>query len=345
MRHVRSLLQLAAWLVPVWGFVAGASLCADEVDRPDKKDDFIVTVYWENDGTAAKPNQNTDRHYTNGIKITLAHQPDWAAQLAPLLPFQPGGKDVTLKTAVGYQMGQNIYTPDGIETPTLIANDRPYAGWLYVGGYLQRAAADEFDHFEFNLGVIGPNAIAEDVQKWIHDTFDAPTPNGWDHQLRNEVGFNFTYLRKWRVTLLTHDEQPTVQLIPQAGFTIGTINRHASLGATIRMGVNLPDDFGPGRIEEPAAATGIPKKAPSYYVFARFGGKAVEHDTFIEGNNFRTSHGVDVEPFVGEFQVGMVFLWKRFELGYSQTYLSRQFEGQGDKDSFGAWTLSWTHHF
>ena len=136
-----------------------------------------------------------------------------------------------------------------------------------------------------------------------------------------------------------------MQLIPQVGFTLGTVNRHASAGALLRAGTNLPDDFGPGRIEEPAAATSLPRNEPGAYLFVRVGGKAVEHDVFLEGNNYRSSHGVDPEPFVGDVQVGFGILWGRFELGYSQTYHSRQFKSQRERDSFGGLTFSWTGNF
>ncbi len=311
---------------------------------PPRHKPFVLTVLFENDSTFLKPNKATDRHYTHGTKFTFAHQPRWAERLAPLLPFSPATGDA-LKTAAGYAFGQNIYTPDRIELSTLQPNDQPYAGWLYIGAYLQRASATVFDHFEVNLGLIGPSALAEDIQHGVHDTFDETEPRGWDHQLGDEPGIDFIYQRKWKITLLTSHGADAVQLISQAGFTLGTIRRHANAGALVRMGVNLPDDFGPGRIEEPAAATGLPHASPGAYVFVRLGAKAVEHNTILEGNNHKPSHGVDAEDLVGEVQVGLVILWGEFELGYSQTYLTRQFKGQQDQDSFGALTVSWTGAF
>jgi len=324
--------------------LGGSPVLADEISDASAESPFVLTIYFENDGTFAKPNNNTDRHYTNGVKLTFAHQPQWAADLAaklPLVPQQGGGP---LKTAVGYAFGQNIYTPDGIEAVALIPDDRPYAGWLYVGAYLQRATQSEFDHLELNVGLIGPSSLAEDVQRIIHDTFDEPKPRGWDNQLGDELGFNVTYQRKWKIAMWT-DDVWAAELIPQAGFTLGTINRHANIGVLARVGVALPDDFGPGRIEEPAAATTIERSDTGGYLFIRLGGKAVEHNTFLEGNNYKSSHGVNAEPLLGEVQVGVVVRWRRVELGYSQTFMSREFKGQRGTDSFGAWTLSFKSQF
>ena len=337
-----------ATIIGITVVLAGIGARAEEPDTGKTESPFGITLHFENDGTFAKRNNSTDRHYTNGVKATFTHHPSWADELAAKLPFAPGtsGKsDGTLRTAVGYALGQNIYTPDGIEITTLIPSERPYAGWLYGGVYLQRARDNEFDHFEFNLGLIGPSSLAEDVQREIHDFFDAAEPRGWDHQLGDEVAFNATYQRKWRISLLTSDGADAVQLIPQAGITLGTVNRHINIGALVRVGMNFPDDFGPARIEEPASATGVPHNEPGGYFFVRLGGKAVEHDVFLEGSNYRSSHDVRAEPLVGEAQFGIVVYLGRLEFTYSQTFFTRQFETQRGKDSFGALTLAWTGHF
>ena len=247
-----------AWVI-AWTALCVSHAWADELDDQPVESPFVLTFYWENDGTVAKPNNNTDRHYTNGVKATFAHRPDWAGKLASALMPGPVLKGGDPQAAVGYAFGHNIYTPDGIETVALLPEDRPYAGWLYVGAYLQRATENEFDHLELNVGMIGPSALGEDVQRIVHDFFDQAEPRGWDNQLGDEFGFNVTYQRKWKFVFFT-DDHWSAELIPQAGLTLGTVNRHANISALVRVGTNLPGDFGPGRIEEPAAATADVRK-------------------------------------------------------------------------------------
>ncbi len=339
--------RLGLCVLVVWGvgLSAARSTGADQTDHPSDRGSFVTTFYFENDGTFVKRNNATDRHYTNGVKITVAHRPDWAARLAGRLPFNPATGGQELKTAAGYAIGQQIYTPQDIQTTVLVPDDRPYAGWLYGGVYLQRATDAILDHFEVNLGVIGPSSQAESIQKQVHDLFDQTDPRGWDRQLGDEFAIDFVFQRKWKIPLLTRDGARAVELIPQAGVTVGTVHRHANVGALVRVGVNLPDDFGPGRIEEPAAATGRRSQKPGGYGFVRVGGKLVEHDTLLEGNNHRSSHGVDPERLFGQVQVGFVVFWGGVELGYSQTFDSRQFKGQRGKDSFGALTVAWRSDF
>ena len=331
MRNLLTILVLT-----VWGAAAGA----DEPDRPG-----TFSLYWENDGGWAKPNDNNDRHYTNGMAASFAFQPQWARQLADSLGGDNG--------AAGLIAGQLMFTPQDIEDPDPIPGDQPYAGYLFLGGYWQRQEGDILDHLQLDLGFVGPESGAEDVQERFHNLIDADDPRGWEHQLDDEFTGQLTFRRKWLVDLPHDRPRPEggfhAQLIPQAGLSIGSIWRQLEAGATLRAGWNLPDDFGPGRLLDPASATGSGKlPGPlSFYLFARAGGRLVEHNIFLDGNNFRSSPGVDSEPLVGELQGGAALGWQVTDsclLGviYSQTYLTREFEGQHETDSYGAWVATLT---
>lgn len=48
------------------------------------------------------------------------------------------------------------------------------------------------------LGIVGPESYAEDIQKWWHQAVtDSPRPQGWAHQLKNELGLLLNLERKW----------------------------------------------------------------------------------------------------------------------------------------------------
>ena len=86
-----------------------------------------LTVQIENDVFGG----GTDRHYTNGLRISYvfpAHKlPPLARFLRRITPFIDRRAEMRVMGAVG----QNIFTPSDILDPALIADDRPYAGWLY----------------------------------------------------------------------------------------------------------------------------------------------------------------------------------------------------------------------
>lgn len=314
----------------------------------DEKKPFTVAVYWENDGSILKRNNGEDRHYTNGSAVTLAHQPKWAEGFVDVAPFG----EVFERTAGGYILGHLIFTPENTSATRLLRRDRPYAGYLFGGVYAQRANDTTFDHAQLDLGVVGPSAQADHIQKDIHDWLDLDEPKGWDNQLGDEVTAQLFLRRKWRseehvIDFGTHEISH--QWIPQIEIAAGSVYRHVGAGAVWRIGHNLPDDFGPGRLGDVAAATGDATTGAGGYGFIRVAGRAVEHNLFLEGNSYKDSHGVDGETLVGEVQAGLdVFYhydgWK-LQAGYSQTFISEQFDGQKGSVSFGALMLSASRGF
>jgi len=309
---------------------------------------FTVTVYWENDGSILKRNNGQDRHYTNGNAVTFAHRPGWAEGFADVASFG----ETFDRTAAGYIVGHMIFTPEMTSATRLLRKDRPYAGYLFGGVYLQRANDRTFDHAQLDIGVVGPSSQADHFQKDIHDWLDLDEPKGWDNQLGDEVTAQLYLRRKWRTkpdTIDVGEHELSHQLIPQVELAVGSIYRHAGAGVTWRIGHNLPDDFGPGRLADVTAATGDATTGAGGYGFIRIAGRAVEHNLFLEGNSYKDSHGVDGETLVGEIQTGVdVFYhydgWK-LQAGYSQTFVSEEFDGQAGSDSFGALMLSASRGF
>jgi lipid A 3-O-deacylase len=309
---------------------------------------FTVTGYWENDGTILKRNNSSDRHYTNGIAFTFTHQPAWAEGFADTLTLDESFN----KTAAGYIIGHQIFTPELLNASTLQRKDRPYAGYAFAGAYLQRANNQVFDHAQLDLGIVGPSSQADHIQHDFHDWFDADIPRGWDHQLRNEFTAQLTLRRKWRFDMepiVLMDTSLDHQVIPQVELAAGSVYRHVAAGATWRFGINLPDDFGPGRLADVASATGTPSKSTGGYGFVRVAGRAVEHNLFLEGNSYKSSHGVDAETLVAEIQAGIAVYGQyegwQLQANYSQTFITEQFDGQDGADSYGAFTLSASHGF
>lgn len=328
-------------------YVAVGALRAEEpvADRPTKNPpDAEITLLWENDGRAWNPLNRSDRHYTNGVKVVGAFHPAFADQLATELPTL--GEDFSrAQTAAGVVVGQNIYTPRDDRATELIPDDRPYAGWVYLGGFLQRANGNVLDHVEFDLGLVGPYSGAREAQDMFHDLIGVDKFQGWDHQLETEVAFNFVLQR--RVRWLRGDVGSWVwDLTPHVGTTLGTVNINLAAGATARIGWQLPEDFGPGNIGHPLDYASARVDEQAVYLFTRAEGKAVARDLFIQGNTFRDSHGVTAEPLVGSLAWGLAWqINRRCVLAYSQTFLSKEFKGQENHDSYGSYQLTFAFDF
>jgi len=299
-------------------------------------------LFWENDGGPLKVNNATDRHYTNGFGFLLTFHPKWADAIA-LRDWLGGGK-----TAVGVHVTHLMFTPEDITTPTLITTDRPYAAFLGGGIFWQHQLDNRLDHLQFDIGVVGPAAQGEEIQTWVHEVVDDAEPMGWDNQIDDEFVFQFYLRRKWRFDLFDAGQMPMklqAQVIPMIEGAAGFVYVHAEGGATLRIGFNLPDDFGQGRLQDFPSATGASKPGVSLYFFARGAGRVVAHNIFLDGNVTRDSlHTVDSETFVAQGQLGIVLIYHsehaHVEASYSQTWLTDSFDIQTTNDSFGALTLT-----
>lgn len=348
MKHYLGVCLALGWLAaaPVAGQVQDAAkgVLAQVLDGSQN---VAINLHWENDSRGFRLVDDSDRYYTNGAGFSIAWQPEFADTIAAHLPFadQFGTPD---RTAFGIHVGQHIYTPQDTLIAARQPNDRPWAGYLYGGAFVERIAGNTMDQFRFDIGIVGPSSLAEEAQDGVHELIGDDPPAGWDNQLRDELVFNAYLKKKWRFDLASFNvgEVPLdLQVIPKVGGALGTVFRRAEGGAMLRLGYGLPDDFGPSRLNEPTGPPGARRDGLSIYGFVDVTGRVVEHNIFLDGNNYRSSSSVDKNNLVGELWAGisLAWRWKQFdlELTYSQTVQTEEFENQDGIHVFGAWTMSW----
>ena len=321
--------------------VLAASLPALADDSPYREPDHasILSLQWENDIFTGR---GTDRHYTNGLRVSLLRGddkvPGWLLSVARALPWFPDGGYVRGSWA----LGQNLYTPGDIRERELIVDDRPYAAWLYLGRGLVLENGRVLDIMELSLGVVGPAAFGEPVQKGIHEFIDSPDPRGWDNQLGNELAVQAIWQRKWRRLHDAADRGFGVDLLPHVGGALGNVFIYGAAGATARLGFDLPADYGPPRIQPslPGSEFFVASKRLSGYLFLGAEARFVLRDMFLDGNTFRSSHSVEKHWLVADFQAGAALLSRGVRLAYTYVVRTEEFDLQDGHDAFGTFTLS-----
>ena len=304
----------------------------------------FFTVTEENDDFA----RNGDRHYTQGARIayTLSEErtPDWVYSLAHHIPAL--GMDIDAPR-FGLAAGQNIYTPANLFTTSMIGGDRPYAGYLYFGLYIQRRGSmgrvPVLDTAELDVGLIGPDSFAETTQRWWHGIGDWVQPQGWNNQLRTEPGLTLKLDRQWKLSPTRPEAGWGFEVIPHAGVSMGNVMTFASAGAVVRAGYNIPDDFGVQNIDSLSTQYGgRNSRTPRLggYLFVGVDGRAIAHNAFLDGNLWQRSHSVHKEPLVGEFKAGAVLSFRYIDI--AATFLMRtcEYKGQQRCDRFGGITLN-----
>ncbi len=328
--------------------LALSAVCRAEDVAPDLKG-HVVNLWLENDLVV-----RTDGHYTHGTRVGYlgaeraweAHDEAWFGRLAEWLPT-PWMDPVAWRG--GIAITQNIYTPRDIQYSTLLTEDRPYAGWMYLTPTLERRGftpsgkTPTLDICSFNVGVVGPAALGQEAQNWIHDTRNLPEAQGWNNQLRNEVDLDVRYAKALRfdapMTETFHG-----QFIPHAGLQAGTVQSFASVGAQWRVGWNLPGDFGWRSIDEIIPASGGRANAEHLkrgcYAFLGAEGRAFANNMLLDGNLYHDSHHVEKRRLVGDIRVGLVYVGKRWEFAYTHAIRSKEFRQQKDVDSFGSLSVA-----
>mgnify|MGYP000843937793 CR=1 FL=1 len=326
---------------PVAALLIGAALAqpalADEVPG-------TFSVRLENDFIG-----DTDGHYTHGTRF------EWVAGDATagpealrdaldfLFPFGDlsGGR-------IGFALGQNIYTAEDTSTADLVENDRPYAGWLYVGASLSDETPlgpgrrfSNLTTVELDLGIVGPDAYGKQVQNGYHSLAGFDKAHGWSHQLKNEPAASLIMSRTWRSAPL--DLGPlSADFLPAVDGSVGNVTVHGGGGALFRIGQGLDIDYGPARnppFYSPATIAN-PGRDFAWYVFAGADGRVVAHNIFLDGNTFADSHSVDRKWLVGDLRFGAAILVSGVKIEFSETIRSKEFTEQDDPDRFATLTLS-----
>lgn len=305
---------------------------------------WIITTQFSNDIFGG-----SDAHFTHGTRLSALSPDDFVPEaieeIGRAVPLFPEGG----KLRVTYSLGQEIYTPERIELRQLIEDDRPYAGWLYAGVGLVSENGRRLDNLELNVGMIGPASLADKTQIEYHKLIDVQVPEGWDNQLHNEPGIVLYYERKWRnlwagrVEDLEVLDALAVDITPHVGGALGNVYTYGAGGLTLRLGENLPDDYGPPRLRPalPGSDYFRPTDWFGWYFFGGVEGRVVLRNIFLDGNTFRDSHSVDKYPVVLDLQAGLaISLGKRVRLAYTHLWRTREFREQDAPDQFGTLSLS-----
>ena len=268
---------------------------------------------------------NTDRYYTNGIRFDF---------ISPFLKQSPlswlmvpyWGKGVNY---YGVSIGQNMYTPFTTKTGGIHPGDRPYAAYLFIGGF--KISNDPGKKFrqtsEVDLGVIGPSSYGDFVQKSFHNS--VPTNNeplGWEYQIQDDLVLNYN---------LTYEKgivsNRRMELNLNGVGALGTLYTNMGGGFQFRAGLMNPyfDSFGYSGMKV--------NKAKGYskfqaFVFVTSLGKLVGYDATLQGGMFNKSsiytlNSRELSLFTYQGTLGITLSYAGFRLDLEQFLLSPEFHG------------------
>jgi hypothetical protein len=268
-----------------------------------------LTVSVENDLLTS-----SDNNYTNGVGITWVsadldhYDPDsFVSKWSRFWKFLPFVLDEGYTTYAGWSLAQEIDTPDDILDPNPPQDDQPYAGILYLDT-LFYARKERWAHvWQLKLGVVGPAAHADDVQKGVHDLIGADEPRGWHTQLPNEPVINIGYTASYLAAAGHAGGSAEWRILPVGTAGVGNYFTGAGLGIYGEVGCDL-DAFGVTALRSGLNATStvgvgpwMPGPYPSSAVLVRMVSR-----TFCRWMaQYSASRSADSKPAIGMACIGV----------------------------------------
>ena len=290
----------------------------------------------------------TDRYYTSGVRATWFDSDITVPPVIDVMADKIPTFDLNENTATFYSIGHNIYTPEDIRIAYQPIDDRPWAAFLYGSVGLATVTQNKdipfhIDELEFTFGVIGPPALGEPLQKFIHkNVIPAPEPKGWDNQLSFEPGFIISWQRRIPYALEKQIGSVNARIEPNYSVSLGNIRSNASIGATFIIASDRLLDT-PTRVRPAIPGTGIfltEKNKFNWQLFAGADGRFVARDIFLDGNTFSDSHSVDKKYLVGDISGGFSIFYDDYRFSYTLNLRTKEFRTQDENSVFGSITLT-----
>lgn len=222
MRRLLSVLFLFGLARVSWG--QAAPLADSSQVSPDR----FITYTFANDAFF-----RTDYYFTQGMTLGVVHP---ALRHSPVNRVLPAPAGTTRYH--GLRLHYDGFTPLRIQDDFIRVGDRPYASYIYAESF--QVANDPARRCRLttalSIGFMGPAAGAKGFQTKLHAWLGAPTPRGWDYQVRNDVVLGCA--AKLEKQLLAVGRG--AEVVGAATASLGTLYTYAGAGARLREGLFNP---------------------------------------------------------------------------------------------------------
>ena len=177
----------------------------------------------------------SDEYYTSGLRVGYTSGTNGVPGFLQRFDHAVWGDGVQ---RVSIDLSQSIFTPRNTQINPPDPRDRPYAGYLRLGGALIHDTDTARSLLGLSVGIIGPDSGARVVQNGFHSLI-GDTPNrGWSSQLQDEPAFELLAERTWRLPVAQFSSLE-VDTLPAVTAGVGTVRDYIQLGASIRLGAGV----------------------------------------------------------------------------------------------------------
>ncbi len=311
-KYIKTIPVLLKWIFITTALLLHCAAPAQVVDNTAAftqiSDNAWFRFHYDNDFFTA-----TDDYYTQGITLEFVHLALKKNPLSKLL-IQPRHSTVHY----GIRADHYGYTPSTIRSDVILYGDRPFCSNLSISTF--SIATDTLRRSRISttlvLGIMGPAAGSEGMQKAIHRWLDNIPPLGWQHQIKNDVILN--YQIDWEQGLWKNGNWLLLNGGANARFGTHTNRIRAGLTAIV------------GRMNDPFRA-GEKTKRWRAYLYVRVQPGFTVYDATLQGGLFNRSSpyviaSSDLTRLTIQGDFGFVLGIGKLYLEYCQSAITKEFD-------------------
>jgi lipid A 3-O-deacylase len=274
-----------------------------------------------------------DRYYTNGVFLNYSY-------LSKV-------KDVKIdKKIIEWQLSHEMFSPYKPIAPLKKEHDRPFAGHLFGGFSVKNVFKDhKIIKFSIEIGVIGPAAYGQEIQDFIHTTFNFKQAEGWEYQIQNalSLSLNASFIKQ-----LFMNEANFFDLNWENHVQLGTTYTAVNTGINVRLGL-LPLQKIMNSIAYKTQLNGSHTNyynEPESFIYIKPLLSYALYNATIQGSFLNNTSEItrEIIPLIYNLELGIKFTLKKFNFGYSFNYNTSKSKGlryiNGNK--FGKITLNYS---
>jgi lipid A 3-O-deacylase len=251
-----------------------------------------------------------DRYYTNGITLFYAY-------------LNQKQSSILLKKITEFRIGQYIYTPRTRLANAIKDNDRPFAGYLF-GEANQTFFMNNHTvyHGVVQIGFVGPNSFAEEIQNGLHDAFSLRHVQGWQNQIKNTLALQTQF--RFSQKLFPNATTAHFDIHFQGQAILGTVQTALNSGFFARIGLkNLQPIVSSNFYNQ--GVLGAPKTEELYF-FIHPSLQYQAYDATVQGSLFGTQSPVELGLIRWRWHtaLGIKYRYNHFNCHYTFFYRSKE---------------------
>ena len=259
---------------------------------------------------------------------------------ATRLAWSPAGSPGSHDERTLFTLAQDAWTPDDTDAERPPTGQRPYAGWLALSAARAAVVGEGTWTRYASIGVLGPSARAEAVQRFLHEASESAPVNGWDSERGDRAALQLGFRRDVSAVRRRVTAGSALDLGTHAGAALGTVMGYLHAGVSLRIGRGSTRTVGP-----PDTVPGAPDFAAAFapanarYAHVGIGARAVGWDETLDADTSRAPE-VDAEPLVADVRAGVVAAFGRWRVAYTHALRTKAYRTGRATQTFGSLNIA-----